>query len=145
MKRSLRNLGFALVTVFCVIGLTASVFAAVMVSTRVAHCSEDAKVAAAKSDIATLESALKLFRLDCGRYPTSKEGLKALRLDQRGLEKVWKGPYIAGKVPLDPWGHAYVYKNPAHHGMDSYIVESYGSDGRPGGAGEAADIIGGSE
>ena len=143
MKRILRSYFIGFVAVFSVIGLTASVLAAVTVS-RVIHRSSDARVAAAKSDIATLESALKLFRLDCGRYPTAKEGLKALTMDQPGLEKAWKGPYVSGKVPNDPWGHSYVYKAPRKTDLDRYIIESYGSDGKPGGTGDAADIIGGS-
>ncbi len=138
MMKRLRLLATATLGTLCI---TASV--ALIVPLLIRH--SGSQVDPVKSDLSSLESAIKLFRLDCGRYPSNVEGLAALRTCPTGLKGKWHGPYMDHAMPQDPWKYAYVYKNPAHHGMDSYIVESYGSDGKPGGAGEAADIIGGSD
>ncbi|MGC9023154.1 MAG: type II secretion system major pseudopilin GspG, partial [Dissulfurimicrobium sp.] len=81
--------------------------------------------------------ALDAFRLDNGRYPTTEEGLKALREKPPGLD-TWNGPYLPKPIPKDPWGHDYVYRCPGEHG--DYDIISYGRDGQPGGEGEDADI-----
>jgi general secretion pathway protein G len=96
------------------------------------------KVAAAKADISTLTSAVKSFELDCGRPPTTSEGLDALSVAPT-KNKDWKGPYLSRRPPLDPWGHRYDYAAGAD-GPRSFTITSYGSDGAPGGNGEAADI-----
>jgi len=100
--------------------------------------SSSAKIAAAKADLATMSSAMQAFRLDCDRYPTNGERFDALLRGPKGL-KDWKGPYMAKPVPLDPWGHPYVYRVPGPGGSD-FCITSYGSDGDPGGSGDAADI-----
>lgn len=96
-----------------------------------------AKVKAARGEIELLGTALDTFRLDVGRYPTTQEGLEALRRRPRGLER-WDGPYLKKEVPLDPWGKPYVYRSPGEHGP--YDLLSYGSDGAPGGAGDNRDV-----
>ncbi|RKP46474.1 type II secretion system major pseudopilin GspG [Trinickia fusca] len=91
----------------------------------------------ARAQIDVLTKALDNFRLDVGRYPTAQEGLTALVVKPAGVDK-WDGPYLKKDVPLDPWGHPYVYKIPGTKG--DYAVISYGRDGQPGGTGEDADI-----
>ncbi len=83
-------------------------------------------------------TALDTFRLDVGRYPTSQEGLEALRERPSALER-WDGPYIKKGVPLDPWQRPYVYRSPGEGG-EPYEVVSYGADGAPGGSGDGRDI-----
>jgi general secretion pathway protein G len=97
----------------------------------------------AKSDTALLQmrqlvSALNLYRLDIGRYPSEQEGLQALVTQPTGAEK-WRGPYIDRPEGIkDPWGAVYGYKLPGAHGEVDLV--SYGADGQPGGDGEDKDI-----
>ncbi|MEC5396812.1 type II secretion system major pseudopilin GspG [Uliginosibacterium sp. H1] len=93
----------------------------------------------ARAQIKLLSDAVKLYRLDVGTYPTTQQGLNAL-LQQPGGVSGWKGPYLEKKgVPLDPWKKAYMYRFPGTDGRD-FDVYSYGSDGQPGGADNAADV-----
>jgi general secretion pathway protein G len=96
------------------------------------------QVKVARAQIDALDKALDQFRLDVGRYPTSEEGLQAL-VAQPSSEPNWSGPYLKKGVPADPWGRPYVYQLPGTHGGDFDLL-SYGKDGRPGGAGEDADV-----
>jgi general secretion pathway protein G len=105
---------------------------------RLISRTDDAKIAKAKSDIATLSSCLQAYRLDNDKYPTTEEGLVALRSAPSDAPH-WKGPYIDKDIPNDPWGNPYVYQSPGPSGQD-YLITSYGSDGQPGGEGNAADI-----
>lgn len=138
-----RRFGFTLIELLVVI-LILGILAALILP-RVIGRTDDAKVAAAKSDLNTLSNALQNFRLDCGRYPTTEEGLNALRVQPSGNATGWKGPYLTKDLPADPWGGAYVYQYPGQSGGDSYLLESYGADGAPGGTGPAEDIIEGSD
>jgi len=99
---------------------------------------DEAKIAKAKSDIATLSSILQAYRLDNDKYPTTEEGLQALRTAPSDAPH-WKGPYTDKDIPNDPWSNPYVYQSPGPSGQD-YLITSYGSDGQPGGEGNAADI-----
>jgi general secretion pathway protein G len=98
-----------------------------------------------------LARALQFYRLDTGRYPSTEQGLEAL-VRPPGETQHWSGPYLQKAVPLDPWGHAYVYrlngagaaapatgKDAALTGGDFELL-SHGKDGRPGGSGEDADV-----
>ena len=96
------------------------------------------QVKVARAQIDALDKALDQFRLDVGRYPTTEEGLQVLVASPTGEQK-WAGPYLKKGVPADPWGRAYVYQQPGTHNGDFDLV-SYGKDGRPGGAGEDADL-----
>ncbi|WDN90305.1 general secretion pathway protein G [Desulfosarcina sp. BuS5] len=96
------------------------------------------KQKAAKAQISLLETALDTFRLDMGRYPTSEEGLEALRTKPADSEK-WDGPYIPKKVPLDPWSNPYEYQSPGENG--DYDIISFGADGTADGEGENKDIV----
>jgi general secretion pathway protein G len=95
------------------------------------------EVGAARAQIDGFDKALDQYRLDVGHYPTTDQGLAALNI-QPANEPKWRGPYLKKAVPSDPWGNAYVYKQPGEHG--EYDLLSYGKDGVPGGSGEAADI-----
>jgi len=96
-----------------------------------------ARSQAARAQIELLGTALDTFRLDVGRYPTTQEGLEALRTQPSGLER-WDGPYLKKEVPTDPWGKPFVYRSPGEHGP--YDLLSYGADGVPGGEGDNRDI-----
>lgn len=93
------------------------------------------KAAAAQLD--ALGKALDQYRVDTGRYPPTEAGLSAL-MTRPASETRWAGPYLKKAVPLDPWGNAYVYRQPGEHG--EYDLLSYGKDGKPGGAGDDADV-----
>jgi len=128
--------GFTLVEMLVVITIIGLIMA--LVGPRVLNYLSESKVKAAKIQIQSFASALDLFYLDTGRYPTSAEGLVALVKPAGGVA-AWNGPYLkGGNVPLDPWGRQYVYRSPGEHG--AYDIISYGSDGQEGGSGTAADI-----
>jgi len=97
-----------------------------------------AKQKSAKAQIELFGTAFDTFRLDTGRYPTTEEGLKALREKPSGAEN-WSGPYLPKEIPLDPWGKPYIYKSPGEH--YDYDLISYGLDGVEGGEGENQDIV----
>jgi len=127
--------GFTLVellVVMIIIGLLAA-----LVGPRFIRQEEKAKIKAAKAQIELLSTALDTFRLDVGRYPSTQEGLDALRTKPGAIER-WDGPYLKKDLPLDPWGKAYVYKSPGEHG--SFDILSYGADGAPGGEEDNRDI-----
>lgn len=95
------------------------------------------QVTVARAQIDVLTKAIDNYRIDVGRFPTAEEGLQSLVVKPASADK-WNGPYLKKEVPLDPWGHPYVYQVPGTKG--DYAVISYGRDGQPGGAGEDADI-----
>ncbi|WP_414858712.1 type II secretion system major pseudopilin GspG [Paucibacter sp. TC2R-5] len=96
------------------------------------------EVTIARAQIEGFEKALDTYRLDMRQYPSTEQGLAVLFVKPaEGAEK-WNGPYLSKAVPRDPWGQAYVYRNPGTHG--AFDIISYGSDGQPGGTGDAADL-----
>lgn len=134
-KQMRNDSGFTLVellVVMIIIGLLAA-----LVGPRFIRQEEKAKVKAAQAQIELLSTALDTFRLDVGRYPTTQEGLEALRTQPGGVER-WDGPYLKKDVPADPWGKPYVYKSPGDHGP--FDILSYGADGTAGGDGDNRDI-----
>ncbi len=100
---------------------------------------EPPKAVAAHAQIAALNAALNAYKLDNGTFPTTEQGLEALRVKPAGAPK-WNGPYLPQEVPRDPWGHNWAYEFPGDHGNEPDII-SYGADGRPGGDGINADIV----
>jgi general secretion pathway protein G len=133
-KRSER--GYTLVEILVVISIIGLLMA--LVGPRVLNYLTESKVKTARIQIVSFASALDLFYLDAGRYPTSAEGLAVLVRPTAGIT-AWNGPYLKGGiVPSDPWGKPYVYRSPGEHG--AYEVVSLGSDGQEGGTGTAADI-----
>ncbi len=128
--------GFTLIEIMIVLVIL-GVLAALVVP-RIMGRPDEARVVAAKQDIATIAQALKLYKLDNRRYPTVEQGLEALvkRPTVEPLPPNWKA-YLE-RLPLDPWGNPYQYLNPGIHG--EVDVLSYGADGKPGGEGFDADI-----
>ena len=102
-----------------------------------------AKETTARTQIEMLGAALDAYRLDTGRYPSTEQGLAALSQEPAGQPRPmnWRGPYLRKEVPLDPWGNAYIYRAPGTASGAGYDLLSAGADGRPGGAGEDADIV----
>jgi general secretion pathway protein G len=97
-----------------------------------------AKVDAAKVQLHNVSTAIELYRLDTGAYPTEAEGLRAL-LEKPGAVDHWNGPYLTrADGILDPWGQPFIYKQPGQHG--DYDLMSYGADKQPGGEGDDADV-----
>ncbi|MGY0194546.1 type II secretion system major pseudopilin GspG [Leptothrix sp. BB-4] len=121
-----------LLVVMVIIGLLAGIVAPQYFSQL---GKSNAKVA--KAQIESFGQALDQYRLDVGSYPSTEQGLAALRTAPADLPR-WQGPYLKRDIPVDPWGRPYVYAAPGQHG--DYDLTSLGSDGQPGGEGEAADV-----
>jgi general secretion pathway protein G len=135
-SRERRKSGFTLIEMLVVIAIIGLIMA--LVGPRVLSYLNESKVKTARIQIQTFASALNLFHLDAGRYPSSAEGLAALVQPTAGVPG-WNGPYLkSGTVPRDPWGTPYFYRSPGQQGP--YDLISYGADGREGGTGPAADI-----
>lgn len=102
-----------------------------------------AKETTARSQIELLGAALDGYRLDNDQYPTTQQGLSALRVppEREPLPRRWRGPYIKREVPTDPWKRPYIYHYPGEVNPTSYDLVSFGRDGTPGGEGEDADIL----
>lgn len=132
------NSGFTLLEVMVVMVII-GILAALIVPNVMGRL-DDAKVTAAQSDIAGLAQALKLYRLDNGRYPSSEQGLQALttKPDTDPIPRNWKTNGYLDKLPRDPWGNDYKYLQPGLHG--EFDVFTQGADGAPGGEGLDADV-----
>jgi len=129
--------GYTLIELLVVLTIISLIMG--LVGPRVLGYLSESRTKTARLQIESLSSALDLFYLDAGRYPTSSEGLEALT--QRPTDvSIWNGPYVkGGRVPVDPWGHPYQYRSPVEH-TPPYEIVSFGADGREGGTGNAADI-----
>jgi general secretion pathway protein G len=122
---SRRDAGFTLVEMLVVLAIVGMLTA--LVGPQVMGYLGRAKTETARVEIQNLETALDLFRLDVGRYPTDKEGLAAL-VDKPDGAPLWSGPYLKKHaVPNDPWDHPFVYRVPGHHG-GAYDLYSAGPD-----------------
>ncbi|HEX4275349.1 MAG TPA: type II secretion system major pseudopilin GspG [Bryobacteraceae bacterium] len=138
MKRTKNpRAGVTLIEMLVVVVIIA-VFAAV-VGPRLLNQGDKARVVAAKQQIENFGLALGQYHLDTGSYPTTEQGLAALRTQPSGVEQ-WHGPYLQKDLAPDPWAHAYVYKFPGDHGDEPDVI-SYGADGQPGGTDLNADIV----
>jgi general secretion pathway protein G len=133
-------LGFTLIEMMVVLAIIGAL--AMLVGPSILRNVGDANVAAARTQIETFAVALDAYRLDTGNYPTTDEGLAALRVRPIAdtARPGWRGPYLRKAVPLDPWGRRYVYTAPGVHNPDAYDLYTLGRDGVPGGEGENADI-----
>ncbi|KPC55125.1 Type II secretion system protein G precursor [Amantichitinum ursilacus] len=130
--------GFTLIEILVVITILAILGA--LIVPKIMDRPNDARVVAAKQDIRSTVQALKLYKLDNGRYPTTEQGLKALveKPTSQPTPNNWKTGGYLEKLPKDPWGNDYVYLNPGLHG--EIDVMSYGADGQSGGENYDADI-----
>lgn len=139
MKQS-QAAGFTLielVVVLVILGLLAG-----LVAPQIFGRVSEAKVTTARTQVDMLSAALDGYRLDAGTYPTTAQGLAALRSApaQPPAPLTWRGPYLRREIPADPWGRPYVYLFPGTDGAAAFDLYSLGRDGRPGGEGEDADI-----
>jgi general secretion pathway protein G len=132
--------GFTLIELLVVIAIIATL--AAVVAPAVFRNVGDAKADAAKSQIELFALALDSYRLDNDGYPTTEQGLAALRTMPTAGEppRNWRGPYLKRVVPPDPWGRPYVYASPGGENPTAYDLYSLGRDGRVGGEGEDADV-----
>ncbi len=130
--------GFTLIEVMVVIVIIA-ILAALIVP-KVMSRPDEARIAAARQDIGAIVQALKLYKLDNMRYPTTEQGLQSLvkKPVTAPLPENWKGNGYLEKLPKDPWGYPYQYLQPGLHGEIDVI--SYGANREPGGEGSDADI-----
>ena len=138
MTQPARHRGFTLIEIMVVIVIL-GVLAALVVP-RVLDRPDEARNVAAKSDLATIVGALKLYRLDNQRFPTTEQSLSALvaKPQQAPVPPNWKPGGYLERLPKDPWGRPYQYLNP---GLKSEVdVFSFGADGQPGGTGIDADV-----
>jgi len=142
MKRTLRSIphipGFTLIEVMVVVVILGIL--ATLIIPKIMSRPDEARVVAAKQDIASLSQALKLYRLDNQVYPTTDQGLLALvqKPTIAPIPNNWKSGGYIERLPKDPWGHPYLYLSPGLHG--EFDVFSVGADGEPGGEENNADI-----
>ncbi|MGK9235085.1 type II secretion system major pseudopilin GspG [Inquilinus limosus] len=134
--RRRRQAGFTLIellVVLVILGLLAG-----LVGPRVLAYLGGARADSARLQIENFKSALDLYAIDVGGYPTTAQGLKALLANPGGV-RGWNGPYLrSNALPQDPWGNAYSYRAPGQHG--AFDLYSLGADNREGGSGDDADI-----
>ncbi len=135
-----RRAGFTLLEIIVVVFILSLLVA--IVAPKIMGRTDDARIADAKVQIRNFETALKLYKIDNGSYPTTEQGLNALIEKPSSGQipgKYREGGYLEQKkIPLDPWGNQYLYVSPGVHG--DYDIMSYGNDGKEGGEGKDADI-----
>lgn len=135
VRRTDASRGFTLIElllVLVIIGMLAA-----LVGPSLYQRIKPAKASVARAQMENFAVALDAFYLDLGRYPSTQEGLQALRTPPDGAA-TWRGPYLKKDLGTDPWGHPYVYRAPGRSG--GYEISSYGADGREGGEHDDADL-----
>jgi len=137
-RRSRNQAGVTLIEMLVVVTIIA-LFAA-LVAPRMLQKSDTARVTAARAQINSFMTALGAYKLDTGLYPTTEQGLEALRRKPEGVNQ-WQGPYLPQEIPTDPWGNEYFYRFPSENGGYEPEIISYGADGQPGGEDIFADIV----
>ena len=136
-SRDRGNRGFTLLELLVVLAILALLGG--IVGVQVINYLGTAKSETARLQMQEIATALDLFRLDAGRYPTQAEGLKAL-VERPAAVTRWSGPYLrSAAIPNDPWNRPYQYRIPGSGGRE-FDLASFGSDGQPGGTGEAGDV-----
>lgn len=126
-----------MMVVIIILGLLAG-----LVAPRILGRVSEARGETARTQLELIRVALDNYYLDNGRYPTTAQGLEALRTvpTSEPLPRSWRGPYLRGPVPQDPWGRPFIYRSPGATNPTSFDLETLGADGRPGGEGEDADV-----
>ena len=137
MRKRRNEAGITLIEMLVVVTIIA-LFAA-LVGPRLFGNVDKAKRTTAKVQINNFMNALGQYKLDTGTFPTTEQGLQALRIKPDSATQ-WAGPYFPQEIPADPWGRPYLYKFPGEHGEEPDIV-SLGVDGQPGGEGNNADVV----
>jgi general secretion pathway protein G len=135
-KRRATQSGVTLIEMLVVVTIIA--LFATLVAPNLFKTADTAKITAAKAQINNFMVALAQYKLSTGTFPTSEQGLQALRAKPTNVSQ-WDGPYMQKEVPADPWGRPYLYKFPGDHGDEPDII-SLGADGQPGGTGANADV-----
>ncbi len=136
--RRSKDAGFTLIEIMVVIAIIGIL--ATLIVPKIMGRPDEARATAAKQDVGTIVQALKLYRLDIGRYPTTEQGLKALveKPTSEPVPQNWKTGGYLESLPKDPWGNLYQYSNPGTNGeIDVY---SFGADGKLGGTALDTDI-----
>ena len=136
-RRRRSQSGLTLIEMLVVVTIIA-LFAAI-VGPSMFKQGDKARVTAARAQMNSFMTALGSYKLDTGMFPTTEQGLQALR-ERPGNLAQWNGPYLPKEVPTDPWGHPFAYKFPGEHGDEPDII-SYGADGAPGGTDISEDIV----
>lgn len=131
-----RERGFTLLELLVVV-LIIGLLAGIVAPRFMAQISRS-EVTTARAQMDALAKAINAYRLDMGRYPPASPGLRAL-LESPGDPR-WRGPYMEGAIPPDPWGSAYQYRSPGEQGRD-FEIRSLGRDRAPGGSGDDADLV----
>ena len=134
MKRLQAENGFTLIEIMVVVFILGLL--ATLVVPKIIGKSDEARAVKAKADVKAIEEALHLFKLDCGFYPSTGQGLQALVAGSGVACRKYSPEGYLDKVPMDPWDHPYVYYSDGQN----IIVKSYGADGQEGGEGKNADI-----
>ena len=136
-RRRKGSAGVTLIEMLVVVTIIA-LFAA-LVAPRMLRRSDAARVTAARAQINSFMTALGAYKLDTGTFPTTEEGLQALRIKPAEANQ-WQGPYLPQDIPVDPWGRPYLYKYPGEHGDEPDLI-CLGADGQPGGDGINGDVV----
>jgi general secretion pathway protein G len=136
-KRNRMQAGVTLIEMMVVVTIIA-LFAALVLPKMLGQADRGRRTAA-RAQINAYMTAVGAYKLDIGNYPTTEQGLQALRVKPEGVDN-WEGPYLQKDVGNDPWGHPYTYHYPGEHGDEPDIV-CFGADGQPGGDGMNADIV----
>ncbi len=136
-----RRPGFTLIELLVVLVVLALL--AALVGPQIVGRVSDARATAARTQLELLGLALDAYRLDNGSYPTTAQGLAALRARpaRPPVPPAWRGPYLRKDVPADPWGRPYEYRSPGRRNPDGYDLVTLGRDGASGGTGEDADLV----
>jgi len=137
-NRKRRQAGVTLIEMLVVVAIIGLFIA--IVAPNMFKSADKARITATRDQIRSFMTALGSYKLDTGVFPTTEQGLAALRVKPSEDVNGWSGPYMPQEIPKDPWGHDYVYKYPGEHGDEPDIV-SLGADGQPGGEGLNADIL----
>ena len=136
-SRKKKQSGVTLIEMMVVVTIIALFTALVL--PKMFRRADAARVTAARAQMNGFGTALGMYKLDTSTFQTTEQGLQALRIAPEGVT-LWKGPYLPQDVPMDPWGHPYIYKYPGEHGDEPDII-SLGADGAPGGEDINADVV----